>query len=440
MPQGGSLAEERAQHGGEVHGRTVGVLVKPMPEVASAKENSLPWRAGVQRREFTLGFHRTESVDGVLVAGLVEDGFGADFFSAIHGDKVVLGFTDALKGVHPIVRRRLAVAVRILLDPVVPRRPGSTDAWHDGVVRMKRGGVFLISERTQQAALDFIRRRQHGEGLVGMGGDNDAVELAHRSILDADGCRGFGFLHFNGLGRELDGSKVGEELVSVAARAPADGEPWVVGCDSEKSVVLKKTDEAQCREIQHLAGIGGPHRRAHRNEVEVEEINAQGVPVHKFADGAVQRVGFFQKRAGYAEEAQDLENEGVKARVEDVAPLGEKFVEAHAIVFEAARHVLDAEGHFRGLCLHAEFVKEPHQIGVCGMVEDDESCINRDFASVFLRRHRVRVSTGPSFAFDDCDIGVVAELPSRAHAGDARADDADALFHCGADSFTTDSE
>ena len=68
--------------------------------------------------------------------------------------------------------------------------------------------------------------------------------------------------------------------------------------------------------------------------------------MHKIADGAVQRVGFFQKRAGDAEEAQDLENESVKARVEDVAALREEFVEPHAIVFEAARQVLDAEGHF----------------------------------------------------------------------------------------------
>jgi len=244
MPPGGSLAEERAHHGGEVHGGAVGVLVKPVPEVASAKENSLPWRAGVQRREFPLSFHRTQSVDGVLVAGLVEDGFGTDLVGAIDGDKVVAGFADALKGVHPIVCCRLAVAVGILLDPVVPGRPGATDAWHDGVVRMKRGCISLISERAQQAALGFIGRSQHGEGLVGMGSDDDAVELEYRSILDADGGRGFGFLHFDRFGGELDGSKVGEELVSVAARASADSEPWVVGRDYEKSVVLKKADEA----------------------------------------------------------------------------------------------------------------------------------------------------------------------------------------------------
>ena len=120
MPQARSLAEARAQHGGEVHCGAVGVLVKPMPEVASAKENSLPRRAVVQRREFALRFHGAQGVDGVLVAGLVEDGLGADLIGAIHGDKVVAGFADSLKGVHPIVRRRLAVAVGILLDPVVP--------------------------------------------------------------------------------------------------------------------------------------------------------------------------------------------------------------------------------------------------------------------------------------------------------------------------------
>ena len=429
MPQGGSLAEERAQHGGEVHRGAVGVLMKPMPEVASAKENSLPWRAGVQRREFTLGFHGAQCVDGVLVVGLVEDGLGTDLVGAIHGDKVVAGFADALKGVHPIVRRRFAVAMFILLDSVVPGRPSSADSWHDGVVRMKRGGVFLISERTQQAAVGFIGCSQHGKGFVGMGGDDDTVELEQCSILDADGGRGFGFLHFNGLGRELDRSKVGQELVPVAARTPADSEPWVVGRDSEKSVVLKKADEAQCRKIQHLTRIGGPHRRAHRDEVEVEEIDAQAVLVHKFANGAVQRVGFVQQRSGNAEEAQDLENEGVEARVEDVAPLGEKFVQPHAIVFEAARQVLDAEGHFRGLRLDAEFLEEPHQMGVCGMVEDDESCIDGDFVSVFFDRHGIRVSTGPGFALDECDIGVVAELPSRAHAGNARADDADSFSH-----------
>ena len=74
------------------------------------------------------------------------------------------------------------------------------------------------------------------------------------------------------------------------------------------------------------------------------------------------------------------------------------------------------------------------------MIEDDESRIDRDFESVFLHCYGIGVSTGPSLAFDECDIGVVAELPRCAHAGDAGADDADALFHSGADSFTADSE
>ena len=78
------------------------------------------------------------------------------------------------------------------------------DAWHDSGVGVKRGGVFLVAECAKKTALGLIGRSQHGEGLIGMGGDDDAVELSHRSILDAHGGGGFGFAHFHRFGRELD--------------------------------------------------------------------------------------------------------------------------------------------------------------------------------------------------------------------------------------------
>ena len=201
----------------------------------------------------------------------------------------------------------------------------------------------------------------------------------------------------------------------------------------KKAVVLKKTDEAQGGKIQHLAWIGGPHRRAHGDEIKIEEIDAQAIPVNKFADRAVERVGFFQKSAGHAEKTQDLENKGVEARVQNVAALCKKLVQSHAVVFKTAWKMLDAERHFRRLGLDAEFLKEANQIGVCRMVENNESRVDRDFASVFLDRYRVRMSARSTLAFDERDIGMIAKLPRHAHAGDARADDADSLSHRGAD-------
>jgi hypothetical protein len=69
------------------------------------------------------------------------------------------------------------------------------------------------------------------------------------------------------------------------------------------------------------------------NEIEIQKIHPESVPVHKLCDRAVQRIRLFQKRAGYSKEAEDLKNERMESRVQNVSSLGKKFVEAHAIVF-----------------------------------------------------------------------------------------------------------
>ena len=124
----------------------------------------------------------------------------------------------------------------------------------------------------------------------------------------------------------------------------------------------------------------------------------------------------------------------MKARPQDVAPLGEKFVQPHAVVFEVRRLVAHAEGHFGGLGFHAEFAEKLHEVRVGGMVENDEPRIDRHRRALLIDRNGVRVSSRPGVALDQRDVGRVAELPCRSHAGDTGPDDGDPLPHFGEES------
>ena len=120
--------------------------MKAMAEIAAAKENPLAWRAGVELWKVALSLHGFQCVNRMLVSRLIKDRFGANGIGAIHGDKVVPFLRDALKGVHPIVGCRLALARSITLDAVVPRRPGAASLRHHAFIGMQCGDIFLIAE------------------------------------------------------------------------------------------------------------------------------------------------------------------------------------------------------------------------------------------------------------------------------------------------------
>ena len=122
-------------------------------------------------------------------------------------------------------------------------------------------------------------------------------------------------------------------------------------------------------------------------------------------------------------------DEGIKTRLENIASLRKKFVQAHAIVFQSSRLVLNAEGHLRRLRLHPQLLKKANKVRVGGVVENDETCIDWNLNAVFLDKNGVRVSTRSGFTLDESDVGIVAELPSSAHSGYAGTNNGNALPH-----------
>lgn len=398
--------------------------MEAVAEVASAKEKPLRGRVRVQCGEFRLRPHRIQSVDRMIVDGLIKDRGRINEILAIDRDKVIFLFRNILEGIHPVVGRGPARA-----HAIVPRGPGALCARHHGTVGVESGGVFLIPERREESRLVIGRVSEQGEGFIRMGGDDHAIEGERLAAVETDGGFGGRFAGFDNLRRKADWCESSEEFVAVGLRSTGNGEPVVVGRDAQESVVLEKPNEAERREVEHTGRIGGPDRRTHGEEVKIQEIFAKAVALGEFAHGAFEVRRSFQRPPCIAEEAKDLPDEAEEARVQDVPALGEEFVRAHAVVFQFRVVVAHAEGHLGRLGGNAEFLEEGDEVRVGDVVEDDEPSVDGYWPAILLDDHGIRMSAWTGVPLDEGYIRVVAELPSGAHAGDTRADDGDAFPH-----------
>ena len=213
----------------------------------------------------------------------------------------------------------------------------------------------------------------------------------------------------------------------------------MVGIDAEKAVVMKKTDEGGGGKIQHVLRVGGPHGGTHGHEVEVEKVLAEFMTAGEFPQGERREVRLVEEFIGRTEKSLDLGEKAVKARTEKIPALGEDLVDAHAVVFESGGDVLDAEGHLRGFDGDVEFRKEPAEIRIGDLVENDEPGVNRDGPAVFLHRDGVGVAAGAGVLFEEGEPGVLAEVPGAAESGHAGSHDGDVLLQGGVRVFEASS-
>ena len=129
------------------------------------------------------------------------------------------------------------------------------------------------------------------------------------------------------------------------------------------------------------------------------------------------------------EEAGHLKQQAVEPRADQISSLGKNLVNPHAVVFEPFGQMLDAERHLGRIRVDAELFKEPDQIRVVRVVEDDEPGVDPNRLSVLVHLHGIRMPPRTRLALDERDVREIPQLPRAAQTRDSSADDRDSLFH-----------
>ena len=98
----------------------------------------------------------------------------------------------------------------------------------------------------------------------------------------------------------------------------------------------------------------------------------------------------------------------VETRIEDVPTLREEFVWPHTVVFKAIGEILNAKRHLRRLSGDVQVFEKLNEVRIRGVVKNNKPCVDGDHLPVFLDEHRVGVTAGAGFAFDERDIRLLA--------------------------------
>ena len=249
-----------------------------------------------------------------------------------------------MEGVHPVVRGRREAAGGIAGDLVVPARPGEAGARHHRGVGVDGRDVGLVAKFAEQALLVERRRRDEFQRLIAVASEDDLVE-------DIGAARGVS--HGNAVGRAHDARRGharadavaprGGEAVNVVFGAAGDGPPLMLRAETEETVVVEKAQERRRGKLQHQLGWRAPHRRAHRHEVEIEEIRAVAAAADVVAEGFFLGRRVVEGGDGLRVEAVDRGEHPVEARAKEIFPLGEQVVERGAGELEAGVGVAHAE-------------------------------------------------------------------------------------------------
>jgi hypothetical protein len=148
-----------------------------------------------------------------------------------------------LEFVHPVVRRGGDGAGGVAGDLVVPRGPSEARARHDGDIGVERGGVGLVVERAEEAALGIGGRGEEPERLVAVAGEDDFIKrlAAARGGRDRDAAGRANDTRGGGVEADAVGEGRGERG-DVALGTVFHGPPLVLGVEAEEAVVVKKPE------------------------------------------------------------------------------------------------------------------------------------------------------------------------------------------------------
>ncbi len=112
--------------------------------------------------------------------------------------------------------------------------------------------------------------------------------------------------------------------------------------EPQESMILKKSDERERRELEHRVGRRGPDGGAHRNQVFIEELPAEAAHPCVIFDRHRRKTWICQDFWTFFVEAIDVAQQQPEFWIEKIFPLGKKPGDAGAAKLESRRFVLHA--------------------------------------------------------------------------------------------------
>ena len=310
--------------------------------------------------DFTMALLRRDALRGeerVVVGQTTQDMVRVNRVSVVQGHEEIDGGVDPLQSVHPVGRAQVRIDSAVpLVDAHVPRRPRPARLRHHRDVGVDRDFVLLIRDRAEDLFLERRGIAEHPNRLIGVAGENDAIETLARPLRRLDLDPTLDATHRRDRRLESDAiAEVRGDRIDVPARTADDGQPLGTTADLQEAVIVEEPDERLQREALHVARARGPHRRAHREDVLVDE----GLRVLPFLE--VLPEGAFRRTLEVAirrtVEPQDVSDHLPEARTEEIATLREESGEVRPVVLETIAVIAHRKAHVGIAPLHPELAQ-----------------------------------------------------------------------------------
>ena len=401
------------------HAGAAPVLVEAPAEVCAGEGQAVAAALAQARR----GLDGLTREDRVVVGHPRRHEGLVDAAGRVEGHDVVVGVGDALEAVHPVADGDVGGRGVARVHAVVPRGLGLARLRQDRRVAVQPGLVAGVADRREVALL--VRRRvgEQVEGLVGVRGDDGAVEgrrppVAHEHVdavvVPRHGGHRALLAH---VGQALD------EPVDVGRRPAGDGAPRGRPRHRQHAVVVEEPEEVTRRVGRRVEVAAGPDAGHERDREVAHEVVGEALVGEELAPCRVLRlVG--EEGARRRVEARDVAEHPDEAGVGEAALLGE-----HALgtappgIRQAAPLARDAHAHLGGLGRHVELAEQAQQVRVGLLVVHDEAAVDAQAAVASGDVVGVRVSAEPCVALEEGDVVRRAEHVGGGQAGHAGADD-----------------
>mmetsp|Transcript_3279 Transcript_3279/g.11507 ORF Transcript_3279/g.11507 Transcript_3279/m.11507 type:complete len:308 (+) Transcript_3279:2464-3387(+) len=271
---------------------------------------------------------------------------------------------------------------------------------------------------------------QQGEALVAVAGQDDSVEMLAPALAlqhhIAARRRPEDRTHRRVQAHLMDRR---QQRVDVMAGAAGDGPPLRTVIHLQQAVVVAKADQRADRELEHLRRRARPDAGDHGQQIPVAKRASEAMPLQEAADRLSQR-GFIATRSecrAKAVEAQQVGEHAPEVRAQQVAALGEDRAQiAAAPLHVLARH-LGREAHVAFSDIDAQLLEQLDQQRVGAFVEDQEAGVHAVRDALQRDVDRVGVAAGVVTGFEQRDVSVAAQRPGGRQAGDAAANNRNAL-------------
>ena len=212
--------------------------------------------------------------------------------------------------------------------------------------------------------------------------------------------------------------------LDVARRATRHRRPAGMVAHLEQPVVVEEAGQVLGGEGASLLLRRRPHRRHLGHDEPVDEGARVAAGVEELTErGSLAEL--LEEASRLAVEAHLLGEHPVEARPNQVRALGEDGVGALARVLEVVVSRADAEAHVGGLLADAEAAQQAAEVGVVGLVEDDEAGVHLVAAALDVDRDGVDVAAGVVTGLEDGDVVVAVEQVGGDQARHPGTDDGD---------------